>query len=117
MADKRVLVLRNNTLFIAAVLSFLSEQLNLDVLGIALEDEEFTAKTRAFRPEVVVLAAEPSEPWEGQFLSTILQSFPGVPVVALNENTNDIRTYREQRVIGATAADMLDIIAGTVPSN
>ncbi len=114
MGDRRVLVLKNDTLFISAVLSLLSEQPGLEVLGIAPGDEEFHAKMRAFSPDVVVLAAEAPDPGRSSSLSTILQSCPGVPVVALNEIVSDITTYREQRVSSATAADLLGIIAGAI---
>lgn len=114
MADKRVLVLKNDTLFMSAVLSFLSEQPRLEVLGIAPGDEEFYAKMWAFSPDVVVLAAETPDPGRSWSLSTILQSCPGVPVVALNESASDITTYREQRVNSATVADLLGIITGTI---
>lgn len=118
MAEKRVMVLKNDTLFMAAVLSLLREQPTLEVLGIATGDKELRAKMCGFSPDVVVLAAKAPDIGRNSSLSTILQGYPEVPVVALNESTSEIRTYLGQRVISsATAADLLSIIAGTVPVN
>ena len=117
MADRRVLVLKNDSLFISAVLSLLSEQPDLEILGLVQEDEEFHAKMSAFSPDVVVLQAEAPDLGRQSSLATVLQSYPGVPVVALNESTGDIQTYLAQRVIRASGADLLSVIDGTIFGN
>ncbi len=110
MARKRVAVLRNENLLMAGVVSVLEAQPQLEVRDINTKSDDLIEQLAAYRPNVVVLEGEDTDLASRVPLESLLQSNPKAIVIALTLKENDIRAYKQQRIVRANAEDLLNII-------
>lgn len=113
MAKRRVLLLRNGSLLMAAVRQLLQQEgrESLDLQWVAPDDPEAAARIVRFAPEAIVLdAGEPSGGRE--CVARLLANLPGTRGIALKLEQTDLEVYRTERVSEASLDGLLAAIQG-----
>ena len=110
-------MLTNGTLLMAGAVSILREQPALRIRTLASNDLALDQELAAFRPDVVVVGSSDPALATGHGLWSLLGQHPETTVIALESGESDIQAYTQHRVVGARAADLLDlVVAGGSPA-
>ncbi len=109
----RVFILANQPLFAQGVESLLSEQPEIEVLGVAAITTENLSAVRDAAPDVVVVEAREEE--QGRLVAMVLAKVPDARVVGLSLDDNRIHTYYQQMKHSRRVEDLLEAIQGSSP--
>jgi hypothetical protein len=108
MHPTRVFILASRPLFAQGVESLLSNQLGIQVIGVATVAPDVFSQVRDATPDVVIVEAGGGE--QSRLVTQVLDSIPGARVVALTLEDNRIHTYYQQMKHGRRVEDLLEAV-------
>lgn len=108
MRPTRVFILASRPLFAQGVESLLSNQLGIQVIGVATVAPDVFYQVREAAPDVVIVEAGGGE--QSRLVTQVLDSIPGAKVVALTLEDNRIHTYYQQMKHGRRVEDLLEAV-------
>jgi hypothetical protein len=108
MRPTRVFILASRPLFAQGVESLLSNQLGIQVIGVATVAPDVFSQVRDAAPDVVIVEAGGGE--QSRLVTQVLDSIPGARVVALTLEDNRIHTYYQQMKHGRRVEDLLEAV-------
>jgi len=108
MNISRVFILASQPLFAEGVQSLLSNQLDMEVVGVATAHPDAFAQVQATTPDVVIIEARGEE--QSHLVAQVLESIPGAKVVGLSLEDNRIHIYYQQSKQSQRVEDLLETI-------
>lgn len=112
MKKRRVLVLADDSLLIAGVLSILRERPEIEVATVRGEGSDLLRKVREIAPDVVVMERAAIDNDGGVGLARFLREHARTTVVALRVDRPDMLVFRARRVRQATWEKLVSIVNG-----
>ena len=106
----RVLIVENQRLLGAGLQALLTENSDLDIIGVSPSNQiELVRKIRQLQPDVVFLS-EGSRLTNAVDLLALLEDYPRLRVVVISANDHLVRIYDQQQVLIKPANQLLNII-------
>lgn len=112
MNKRRVLVLPDDSLLMAGVLSILREQPEVELTTVPSAGSDLDRHLREIVPHVVVAARAAMDQDSGVGLTRFLREHPGATLVALSLDRSELEVFRTRRVRRATLEELVSIVSG-----
>ncbi len=112
MTKRRVLVLPDDSLLMAGILSILREQPEVELTTVPSAGSDLERYLQDIVPHVVVAARAAMDQDSGMDITRFLREHPGATLVALRLDRSELEVFRTRRVRRATLGELVSIVNG-----
>jgi len=110
METKRILICSNEFILGASLINLLAGEDDLEVVGLAgLGQEALLKAIHKYRPFAVVIS-DIYLVSDKTFLTHIIHHYPGLKIISVNTDNNQINAYRNKEYTLSQASDLASII-------
>jgi DNA-binding NarL/FixJ family response regulator len=110
MKTPTVFILYDEPLFAHGLGCLLHQESHVEVVGMAMKDEEALCQVRTLKPDAILVEAETQGSDSGMLLSRLIQDQPEVSVVSVSLSGNDAVLYTGRRVVANGVQDLIRAI-------
>ena len=110
MYRSRVFILYSHSLFARGVQSLLSQQGEVEVVGMERDDRQALEKIRRLRPDVILVDSGAAPEEYCSTISWIFKEIPEARVISLSLRENGIDIYDKQRITATGPEDLLRVL-------
>jgi len=105
---KQIYIVSNHAMFGRGLESLLREEENVNIVGQETNIKRAIERIKTIRPDVVILDTDSP----ASEVMPILREIPGVKVVGLSLQNNQLHVYQAQQRVATGVQDLLDAVKG-----
>lgn len=107
---KEIFIISNHAMFSYGLESLLRQKPDFEIVGQSEKLNAAIDQIKALAPDVVILDTDGPPSGRSKDIVRILESVPGVKIVGLSLQNNNIHIYQTRRWIASGVEDLLEAI-------